>query len=176
VDFRRDSFEKWQIQPTTTVPVMKGWNEQRYVKLPAVGNSTVADAPGWMVPASNAPVDDVAVCCCPSLFVQATDPPTGTCTSAGPNLKSAIPTAPASAAADPATVVSTVGVAVVIEVATGAVVALLELSLEQAPMMGSARARRANRYLIALRSERPPEWIGVTFEVPVAAPDAGHVG
>ena len=132
------------------------------MKLPAVLNSTVADAPGWMVPASNAPVDDVAVCCWGSLLVHITDPPTGTCTSAGPNLNWAIPTALAPAAAEPAadvattvsattgaTVVTVVGAAVVIEVATDGVVALLELSLEQAPMMGSAKARRANRCLIA---------------------------
>ena len=127
------------------------------MKLPAVVNSTVTDAPGWMAPASNAPVDDVAVCCWPSLFVHTTEPPTGTCSSAGPNLKSAIPTAPAPVAAEPATVVATevsagpgvVVTEVVIEVATGGVVALLELSLEQAPMTGSTRARRANRCRIA---------------------------
>ena len=143
---------------------MNGWNEQMYAKLPAVLNSTVADAPGWIAPASNAPVDEVAVCCCPSLFVHTTDPPTGTCTSAGPNLKSAIPTAAAAlVAAEPATVVATevsaaaggaavvsaVGAGVVIEVVTCGAVAVLELSLEQAPMTGSARAKRANRYLIA---------------------------
>ena len=138
-------------QPTTTVPLMNGWNEQMYLKLPAVLNSTVADAPGWIAPASNAPVDDVAVCCCESLFVHFTDPPTGTWTSAGPNLKPAIPTAPAPAA----------GADVAIVVATDGVDASLEPSLEQAPMIGTTRARRANRYRIALSfgAISGPDWI-----------------
>src|SRR4029077_9936230 len=38
-------------QPTTTVPVMKGWKEQMYVNVPAVSNSTVAVLPGWIAPA-----------------------------------------------------------------------------------------------------------------------------
>ena len=136
------------FQPTVTVPVMNGWNEQMYLKVPAEGNGTVADLPGAIAPASNAPAD-VAVCGCVSLFVHTTEPPTGTRTSGDENLKSATPTATCPAVA--ATVV--VGVAVVD-------VAAVDVS-EHAPTHGSTRAvRRSHRCCIATGSERPPFRLG----------------
>ena len=148
-----------------------------YVKLPAVANWTVAELPGWIAPASKLPAE-VAVCCCESLLVHTTDPPTGTCTSAGPNLKLAIPTAPLPAAGGTEAVEAATGVVdatVPIEVAT-VVVALLELSLEQAPTIGNASARSANRYLIAPGSERSFGRIGNIGGWRSHPGDATHVG
>lgn len=123
-----------------------------------------------MVPASNAAVVDVAVCCCESLLVHTTDPPTGTRTSAGPNLKPAIPTRLPSA-------VGVVEVIDVMEVTTAVVVVdVLEVSLEQAPMIGKASASSADRYLIDHASERVAGRIGAITEMAIAPRDAGHLG
>ena len=114
-------------EPTTTVPFMKGWNEQMYAKLPAVSKVAVPIAPGSIAPASNPP-DSVAVCFWLSLLVHVTVPPTATCTSEGPNLNCLMSTlavvgrsAAAVVVADPAVVGAAVlaGAAVV---ATAAVV------------------------------------------------------
>src|SRR6185369_2656051 len=56
-DVHGSPFDFLGVQPTVTVPVMNGWNEQMYVKVPAVRNATAADLPGSIAPASNAPAE-----------------------------------------------------------------------------------------------------------------------
>lgn len=148
------------------------------MKLPAVANSTVAEVPGWIAPASKLPAE-VAVWAWLSLLVHTKEPPTGMLTVAGVNVKSAIPTAPAPADADPvgATVVSALGAAEGVGAADDAVGATVTMgadgagvaaellpSLEQAPATGSRIAARSRyRFFIATRSERRADRIGESF-------------
>lgn len=144
------------------------------MKLPAVSKATVVEVPGWIAPASKLPAD-VAVCCCLSLLVHTTEPPTGMLTVAGVNVKSAMPTVASFADAEPvgATVVGVTGAAVAkgatVEadgpaVATGVEAAgdeVLLPSLEQAAATGTRIAARSRyRIFIATRSEQGADRIG----------------
>jgi len=147
---------------------MKGWNAHMYLNVPAVGKTTVAVLPGSMVPASNAAAD-VAVCGCESLFVHTTEPPTGTCTSRGPNLKPAMPTEDAlDAAGLEAAGLDAAGLDAVGLEAAGFEASVL---VEHAPIVGSRIvARRSHRCLMTVSSAPRPNRIGqhrpATFDSP----------
>src|SRR5437588_8798200 len=78
---------------TTTVPFMKGWIMQWYVKVPGLSNFCWKVAPTATFLESHTPVSSVTVCVTLSLFVHVTDWPGAMVMDCGAKAKLAIVTA-----------------------------------------------------------------------------------